>query len=113
MKKIYIILIIGILLIGIVIAGSLLPKTDTIIKLNKTTECLTKFVIDNRTYTLHFKPSADIKASRDMAFKNNLEQDVFRSKIDAKKITEIEISSTICDGVETLGEGKITLETQK
>ena len=103
-----IILLIGVFAIG-VIAGGVLPKSDTTIQLDKNIECQTKFTIDNQVYTLHFKPSADVKASRDTALKGNLEQDIFRNKIEAKGITQINITSTICGGVETLGEGKVTL----
>ena len=119
MKKLYLTLIIGILLLGVlaigVIAGGLLPKSDTTIKLDKSSECQTKFTIDNQEYTLHFKPTdtknADvIKISRDTALKNNLEQSYFMEKIDAKSITSIDISSTICGGAETLGDGKVSLE---
>ena len=111
MKKIYLALIIGILLIGIVMAvGSLLPKSDTNIKLDKYAGCQAKVTIDDKQYLFKFNLNgADVKVSRDKALKLFLQQDVFMDKIDAKDIKSINITSTICEGVETLGEGKVTL----
>lgn len=117
MKKIYLGILIGILLLGVfaigVIAGGMLPKSDATITLEKNTDCQAKVTIDNHEYTFRFKPAGDMKVSRDIALQKFLQQDTLINKIDAKSITSIDITSTICDGVETLGEGKLTLEMQK
>lgn len=114
MKKIYLGILIGILLLGVfaigVIAGGLLPKSDATITLEKNIYCKAKVIIDNQEYTFRFKPVGDVKISRDKELKNFLQQETLMNKIDAKSITSIDITSTICDGVETLGEGKITLK---
>ena len=115
--KIYLGILIGVLLFGAfavgVIAGGILPKSDTTIKLEKNTGCQAKVIIDNHEYIFRFKPAGDIKVSRDKALKSFLQQDTLINKIDAKSINSIDITSTICNGIETLGEGKITLEMQK
>jgi len=113
--KIYLGILIGILLLAVftigVIAGGMLPKSDTIITLEKNTDCQAKVTIDNQEYNFRFKPiGADIKVSRDKALKSFLQQDTLINKIEAKNINSVDITSTICDGIETLGEGKITLE---
>jgi hypothetical protein len=115
MKTIYITLIIGILLIGIIGAVSLLPKQDAIIRLDKATnkECQTKFILDGREYTLHFTGDENTTLdNRNKALKGALEQDDLYNKINQKdkEITSINITSTICGGIETLGEGKVTIE---
>jgi hypothetical protein len=111
MKTIYLTLIIGILLMGIAFAGvSLLPRTDITIKLDRYAGCQAKVTIDDKQYKFNFNPTdTDIKISRDKALKLFLQQDIFMDRIDAKNLKSLNITSTICGGIETLGEGKVTL----